>query len=63
MLPDYGKYEKGNKISYEELEVYLDKNHKVDFKKEVYSKMRVCVLLFLENSYRYDEGLFWNDRP
>lgn len=27
-LPDYGKYEKGNKISYEELNNYIDKNHK-----------------------------------
>ena len=27
-LPDYGKYEKGNKISYDDLSAYIEKYHK-----------------------------------
>lgn len=27
-LPEYGKYEKGNKLSYDDLATYIDKHHK-----------------------------------
>lgn len=42
-LPDYGKYEKGNKISYDELQAYMTKNQKgkqFDFYGKVYPKMK-----------------------
>ena len=44
-LPDYGKYEKGNKLSYDDLENYLEKtNHKnkehVSFKQVILPKMK-----------------------
>lgn len=41
-LPDYGKYEKGNKISYEELHNYLSKLGKgFDFFGKAYPRMKV----------------------
>lgn len=43
-LPDYGKYEKGNKISYDELSNYMSKNAKnknFDFSGKIYPKMKV----------------------
>jgi tubulin monoglycylase TTLL3/8 len=41
-LPDYGKYEKGNKISYDELNEYLVKNnYKLSFWRDAFSKMKV----------------------
>ena len=42
-LPDYGKYEKGNKISYEELSNYIEKYHKrngMGFYESIYPKMK-----------------------
>ena len=48
MLPDYGKYEKGNKITYDELHTYLErlygyKNYK--FKDIILPKMKVSFYL------------------
>lgn len=42
-LPEYGKYEKGNKISYEELGMYIDKYCKSNksFQGFIYPKMKV----------------------
>lgn len=41
-LPEYGKYEKGNKISYEELNEYLIKiNHQMSFWSDAYPRMKV----------------------
>ena len=43
-LPDYGKYEKGNKLSYDDLNAYLTRGHyKVDFWKRIYPQMRVLL--------------------
>jgi hypothetical protein len=40
-LPDYGKYEKGNKITYEELNTYVKKfDAGFDFWKVVYPRMK-----------------------
>ncbi len=40
-LPDYGRYQKGNKISYEELDAYMKKNDsKFNFFEKVYPKMK-----------------------
>jgi tubulin monoglycylase TTLL3/8 len=44
-LPDYGKYEKGNKISYDELNDYLVKNnYKLNFWNDAFPKMKVQYL-------------------
>lgn len=55
MLPDYGKYEKGNKLSYDEFEKYLEKEYKGKYsfyktiypqmKKMGYDSMKACALL------------------
>lgn len=43
-LPQYGKYEKGNKISYEDLAQYMTKlNKKYNFMEIVYPKMKVIL--------------------
>lgn len=43
-LPDYGKYEKGNKLSYDQLEAYIQKSEKGrSFYKEVYPQMKVLM--------------------
>lgn len=41
-LPEYGKYEKGNKISYEEFQKYLEREYgkRYNFYKDVYPKMK-----------------------
>ena len=40
-LPDYGKYEKANKITYEELEAFIRKQDgSFDFFGQVYPKMK-----------------------
>ncbi len=40
-LPDYGKYEKANKITYEELENFVKKSDSTfDFFGKVYPKMK-----------------------
>ena len=42
-LPEYGKYEKGNKLTYEELSNYIDKYHKkkgCGFYESIYPKMK-----------------------
>lgn len=46
-LPDYGKYEKGNKISYDELAAYIEKYHKKKaggFYETIYPRMKVTML-------------------
>ena len=44
--PDYGKYEKGNKLSYEQLDSYIKKNYEgKDFYHDVYPEMKVCLIL------------------
>jgi hypothetical protein len=44
-LPDYGKFEKGNKLSYEDLNLYIEKHHakkgKGGFYDRVYPRMKV----------------------
>lgn len=44
-LPDYGKFEKGNKLSYEDLSAYIEKHHskkgKGGFYDKIYPKMKV----------------------
>lgn len=48
-LADYGKYQKGNKISYEDLSAYIEKYHNKKgkgFYEYVYPKMKVFLLLF-----------------
>lgn len=48
-LPDYGKYEKGNKISYEELSNYMGKQPKhkgFDFYGKIYPRMKVIYCLW-----------------
>ena len=45
-LPDYGRYEKGNKISYDELSAYIDKYYshkKKGFYNHIYPRMKVTV--------------------
>ena len=47
-LPEYGKYEKGNKISYEELSLYIDKYYRKSnkgFLSHIYPKMKVLTHL------------------
>jgi hypothetical protein len=42
-LPDYGKFEKGNKLSYEELSAYIDKHNKKNkgsFYEKIYPRMK-----------------------
>ena len=44
-LPDYGKYEKGNKLSYDELESYIakltaKKKNSISFRKDLLPKMK-----------------------
>lgn len=41
-LPDYGRYQKGNKLSYEDFQAYVAKEHqgKLDFFSQVYPKMK-----------------------
>lgn len=44
-LPDYGKFEKGNKLSYDELEAYISKvsskkKEPVSFRNEILPKMK-----------------------
>jgi tubulin--tyrosine ligase len=43
--PDYGRFEDGNKLSYDEFQEYIDKNlnEKVKFKEIVYPKMKKIV--------------------
>ncbi len=48
-MPDYGKYEKGNKISYDELHTYLMKLYgfkNYNFKEIILPKMKVINALF-----------------
>ena len=47
-LPDYGKYEKGNKISYDELSNYIDRYYSQKgkgFYNYIYPKMKVAIVL------------------
>lgn len=47
-LPEYGKYEKGNKLSYEDLNNYIEKYHKkkkISFFEHIYPKMKVNVMI------------------
>ena len=50
----YGKHEKGNKISYEDFQKYLDtshKKHKYDFLGVTLQKMKEIALLAVESTY------------
>lgn len=45
-LPDYGRFEKGNKISYEELNEYMKKSDSgFDFNTIIMTKMKVILFL------------------
>jgi hypothetical protein len=45
-LPHYGKYEKGNKLSYEQLDAYIQKSFPgKSFNSHVYPQMKVSPLL------------------
>lgn len=48
-LPDYGKFEKGNKLSYEDLSHYIEKHHskkgKGGFFDRIYPRMKVIFSL------------------
>lgn len=39
-MPEYGKHEKGNKISYDELQNYIKKNYGKEFKGYILPKMK-----------------------
>lgn len=42
-MPEYGKYEKGNKISYDDLQNYIKKNYSAknfDFRETILPKMK-----------------------
>lgn len=41
---DYGKFENGNKISYNELQKYIEQLYKKDFYDAVYPKLRKIAL-------------------
>lgn len=46
-MPDYGKYEKGNKISYDDLHAYLLKCYgfkNYNFKEIIIPKMKVSLI-------------------
>jgi hypothetical protein len=65
-LPDYGKYEKGNKISYDELQTYMSKNARTrsfDFYGKIYPRMKVIVCFRLENCDRCHESVLRWNRP
>lgn len=42
---DYGKYEKGNKISFDEFSKYLDENCNINFFENIYPQMKVLINL------------------
>ena len=52
--PDYGKYENGNKLSYKEFQAYINDraDNKVNFKGEVYPKIRKIVLDTIKATYK-----------
>ena len=59
-LPDYGKYEKGNKISYDEFERYLEVQlgGKYSFYQTIYPQMK----LIAKDSMRASANLLDEDR-
>ena len=58
-LSEYGKYEKGNKLSYDELSEYMSKvNKNNDFWGKVYPKMKVIFYFMVENCHRYHESQY-----
>lgn len=52
--PDYGKFEDGNKLSYDDFQTYIDSSleKKVSFKQEVYPKMRDIVRDTIKATYK-----------
>lgn len=52
--PEYGKFEDGNKLSYQEFQEYIDETleNKVSFKKVVYPKMRKIVFDTIKATYK-----------
>ena len=56
-LPDYGKYEKGNKLSYDQIDAYVQKNYQgKSFYGDIYPEMMVIVDDNVENRERYHES-------
>ena len=52
--PEYGKFEDGNKLSYQEFQEYIDEcvENKVDFKDVVHPKMRKIVIDTIKATYK-----------
>lgn len=52
--PEYGKFEDGNKLSYQEFQEYIDEavSNKVNFKSIVYPKMRKVVFDTIKATYK-----------
>ncbi|EAS04250.2 tubulin-tyrosine ligase family protein (macronuclear) [Tetrahymena thermophila SB210] len=51
---DYGKYEPGNKLSYNDLQRYLDQNHteqKINFQTVIYPRMRQLALDCIKSTF------------
>lgn len=51
---DYGKYENGNKVSYSELQRYLEKQsetNKIDFYNDIYPKMKMYATEAIRSVY------------
>jgi hypothetical protein len=50
---DYGKFEKGNKISYAEFQKYLTANipAKVEFQKQILPKMKALAIDSIRSTY------------
>jgi hypothetical protein len=38
---DYGRYEKGNKVSFEEFSKFIDETSKITFANDIYPKIKV----------------------
>lgn len=59
-MADYGKYEKGNKISYDDLDLYLNKYYgykNYQFKEIILPKMKVNLWIMIENRNWHHDGL------
>jgi tubulin---tyrosine ligase len=52
--PDYGKFEDGNKLSYDEFQEYINDcaENKIDFKQAVYPKMKKIVIDTIKSTYK-----------
>ena len=58
-LPDYGRYEKGNKISYDDLEKYLKRefNGRYSFFKTIYPQMKKIAIDSMKASSKFLDPL------